>query len=42
MNVLYVVNTIFKNLLEEVISLISEWHFVKNFFFKIGLETNFE
>ena len=24
------------------ISLTSEWHFVKTFFFKIGLETNLE
>jgi hypothetical protein len=29
-------------LTEKVISLTSEWHFVKNFFFKIGLETNLE
>jgi hypothetical protein len=27
---------------ENTISLTSEWHFVKTFFFKIGLETNLE
>jgi hypothetical protein len=27
---------------DEIISLTSEWHFVKTFFFKIGLETNLE
>ena len=26
--------------MEKVISLTSEWHFVKKMFFKIGLETN--
>jgi hypothetical protein len=26
----------------STISLTSEWHFVKTFFFKIGLETNLE
>jgi DNA-binding transcriptional regulator GbsR (MarR family) len=28
--------------MEKVISLTSEWHFVKKNFFKIGLETNLE